>query len=243
MTAPRNKRVTANQKEYQKQIDRMKRFEKKYHVKVDMPEQPKRITKKDVQELKELKGKKLLERSTVEIAAQVPLHEEEFQVGEQVNALEFLEAITNGSDDLQANSKAFISQTRFQQSAQNGEGQQWEDTYIQSFEEGLSQYRPEFQNIMSKWARSMAKKLGITTFVNTLQSYEQEFGGIGKAEAYNLSYLVKWLTKFAARIENPKVREAAIHEIEEMENDKSLYQDYYDYKAFKRKQYYRRSKR
>lgn len=239
------KPTTRNQYEYNKQIERIERFARRYHIDVHLPNTPERVTKNKLDELKDLKGKKILEVATVDVMTDEPLDEYDVEElrQETINALDFYNEVV-GDVPLQKGKKQFISRTKYEDNVKRQYGISWEEQQMKTFEQTMRQYRQEFSDIMLNWRDDMIEKLGVETFFDLLKEFEQEHGGIGKAEAYNLGRLAKWLNKFAERIDDPDVRQAAIEEAEYIQSDKSIEAAFYDFKKFNRKNYYKqRNKR
>lgn len=232
---------TANQKEYNRQIERIERFGRKYGVRVSLPSAPKRVTQQELDRVTNLKGKEILKISSVYIADKTAIENLDLQVPENntINALDLYEAL-QGDTPLSQGGRTFISHTRFQDNILHSNDTSYEEKILNSFEQNVSQYRPFFRDTMLEWRDKMIDRLGGKAFVDTLTKFEQEFGGITKAEAYNLARLTKWLNKFAARIDEPTVKEVALQEVEEIQSDQTFANAFEDYRKYRRKKYYKR---
>lgn len=229
---------TANQKEYNRQIERIEKFARKYHIDVHLPDAPKRITATDIQGVKDLRGRNILEISTVDVVDLTPYGIEGAKA-QTMNAADFFGLVVGDDINFSEGAKAFKSGTRYQEDVRTNRGASHEQQTLDAFAENISQYRPFFRDTMLDWRNKMIDRLGIKSFVRILEDFESEFGGIGKAEAYNLEKLAKWLNKFAERIDDPEIKQVALQEVEDMQSDQSFSEAFDDYKKF-RKDYYKR---
>lgn len=229
---------TANQKEYNRQIERIEKFARKYHIDVHLPDAPKRITATDIQGVKDLRGKNILEISTVDVVDLTPYGIEGAKA-QTMNAADFFDLVVGDDINFSEGAKAFKSGTRYQEDVRTNRGASHEQQTLDAFAENIGQYRPFFRDTMLDWRNKMIDRLGIKSFVRILEDFESEFGGIGKAEAYNLEKLAIWLNKFAERIDDPEIKQVALQEVEDMQSDQSFSEAFDDYKKF-RKDYYKR---
>lgn len=230
---------TANQKEYNRQIDRIERFARKYRIDVRLPDAPKRVTQNRIDKVSDLRGRKILEISTVDVVDLIPYGIEGAKA-QTMNAADFFDLIVGNDVSFSEGAKAFQSGTRYQQDVAQNKGVVHEQQAIDAFTENISQYRPFFRDTMIDWRDKMINRLGKKAFVRILEDFESEFGGIGKAEAYNLEKLAIWLNKFAERIDDPEIKQAALQEVEEMQSDQSFSEAFDDYKKYRRDYYKRR---
>lgn len=230
---------TANQKEYNRQIDRIERFARKYHIDVHLPDAPKRVTQNQIDKVTDLRGKNILEISTVDVVDLTPYGIEGAKA-QTMNAADFFDLVVGDDMTFSEGAKTFKSGTRYQEDVAQHKGAVHEQQAIDSFTENISQYRPFFRDTMLDWRDKMIDRLGMKAFVRILEDFESEFGGIGKAEAYNLEKLAKWLNKFAERIDDPEIKQAALQEVEEMQSDQSFSEAFDDYKKYRRDYYKRR---
>ena len=230
--------LTPNQKAYNKEVERLKRFGRLHKVNVQIPDRPDRITKQALDKIKNLKGKDILAISTVDVTKDIDTGER-LQTPETVNALDLYEQYV-GDKPFSAGERQFDSLTRFYDNIEQDNGKDYNEKLLDTFETNLRQYRQTFRDIMGEWKDKMIERLGLKTFLDTLQNFEQEFGGIGKAQAYNFDQLTQWLNRFAERIDDPDVRQAALNEVEEIQSNSMLRQEFDDYKKFRRKSHYKR---
>lgn len=207
------KPTTKNRKAYNAEIERILRFAKKNKIKVDLPETPARVTKKQLNKVKKLKGKEILKISTVPT-----------QQG-AVNAYELFESVAGDKSFAQGKYEFNAARQGLENLATENvvSHEQWE---LQSFYEGLSKYRPYFVDIMHNWADKMINALGLDEFIEQLKDYEAEFGGISDFEAYDRTTLAVWLERFAARIDDEETRAAAYEEIDIIQNDSNFREEW-----------------
>lgn len=105
------KPTTANQRQWNREIDRLLRFQKEHKgINVPIPEKPKRITKTKLKEIKAMKGKKILEKSTVNVPTNDP--NRELKAGE-MNAKEYFDKVVGQDKTLKEGEKTLKSNIEY----------------------------------------------------------------------------------------------------------------------------------
>lgn len=93
------KPTTKNQRQWNKEIERIIRFELTHKgIKVKLPEKPKRVTKETLKELHRTRGKKILEQSVVNIPKNVQKYFDRVDENGQLTGLDFFEQATGETD-------------------------------------------------------------------------------------------------------------------------------------------------
>lgn len=89
----KERNLSKNQRLWLKEVERIKRFEKRHNVKVDIPKTPQRITKKAIEDIKKLRGRKLYDIATVEAGRDINLGNKHYEQGDEVPVSEIIENV------------------------------------------------------------------------------------------------------------------------------------------------------
>jgi len=236
-----------NQKLWNEEIDRLLRFENKHNgVKIHLPKKPTRVTKHELSDLKELKGRKILEISSIEVAENDPLRD--LQKGE-MNAAEYYNKVI-GDRPLNKGGSKYLNQhlqlERQRQQNQRVVTPENEEIELElaeqeqpfspvtaneitemEFTQQLSAFRPEFQELVGNWADELISEMGENEFYESLREYQNEVGTIGRKEAYSKKSLVEWERKFVERLPQGSVsRETGERLLQELEENRDVSDEY-----------------
>jgi len=214
--------TTKNQRAWNREIARLERYEKRHKgIKISYPTKPKRITKKDLHEISQIKGRKILERSTVAIKLNKKTHyisaknfydlvakgktakerEKEFQKGLK-NPPEFYEPNepTDQEDDLPSYADAVIEQW-------------WQEIYR------FPKAGEQFREMMKAWEQEMLDEFGKERFAQFLDEMNQSGHPMSVDVAYKAAYRTMYLTHFANLIHDETVRAYFIDYINQLNLD------------------------
>lgn len=205
------KRLTPNQKAWNKEIERLIRFGKKHKIQMELPEKPTRVTKKSLAKIHAIRGRKALkigyikvERPTV-FTTRTPegkIVKTRVKAGSEVNAETVFNEVAPDTPNIKSAEMEFLA--KVQEITTPIEKQPtFSESYIDSFKENLGMYTtdaPILISALNKMLDIIQGEIGEDGLSDFLRQHEQDNGALDQYMYYGLGKAYNWFRSLAVSL-------------------------------------------
>ena len=205
------KRLTPNQKAWNKEIERLIRFGKKHKIQMDLPEKPKRVTNKSLGRIHSIRGRKALKIGYIKVkrptvfTTRTPegkVIKTRVKAGTEVNAETVFNEVAKDTTNIKEKEVEFQALLKeITTPIQNQPS--FSESYIDSFEENLDLYSTDAPILISSLKKMLdiiQDEIGEDALSDFLREHEQDFGQLDQYMYYGLGKAFNWFRSLAVSL-------------------------------------------